>query len=64
MEDNIIGKTYPQNCGDSLIVLEKVKLEKSTRYLYRCQFQKYPCEVIVQKGHILNGKVCNNKIEY
>ena len=63
MEDNIIGNFYEQNCGDVLLVLEKIKLKENARWLYRCQFQKYPNEIVTQKGHILNGKVYNNKID-
>jgi hypothetical protein len=62
MEEEILNKIFKQNCGDSLLVLEKIKPEGSVRWLYRCQFQKYPCEVICQKGHILRGNINNPKI--
>ena len=50
---SIIGKEFPQKCGDSLLVLEKTnKKDRSGHYFYRCQFLNYPCEVLALKGSI------------
>ena len=59
---DIINKNFPQNCGDSLFVIEKTNIKKQN-YLYRCQFQKYPYEVLEIKDHILRGVVNNPQIE-
>lgn len=60
---SIIDKEFLQNCGDSLLVLEKTNFKnKSGNYLYRCQFKKYPCEVLALKGNIERGNVFNNLV--
>ena len=59
MIDNIIGKEFKQNCGDSLIVSNKS--DKSGYFL--CKFLKYPCEVTKSKVEILKGTCCNPQIE-
>lgn len=60
-EENFMSKIYPQKCGDDLKVLEKtdIKTDNSSNYLYKCQFQKYPCEILARKIHILNGHIFN-----
>ena len=59
--ENFIGYTFPQNCGDDLKVIEKIKTEK--RVLFKCQFLKYPYEVFAEKGNIKRGSVLNPQIE-
>jgi hypothetical protein len=67
-EDSFIDREFPQNCGDSLLVLEKTK-ERVFRnkgkgdFLYKGIFKKYPCEVIFNKGNLLKGQVNNPQIE-
>ena len=64
LDEDFIGHIFPQNCGDSLLVIEKSnKKDNGGNYLYRCQFQKYFYEVFVRKGHILNGSIINPQIE-
>jgi AraC-like DNA-binding protein len=65
MEDkDFIGKIWPQNCGDNLLVLNKSnKQNKDKKYLFCCQFQKYPFEGFYTKQNILNGRVNNPQIE-
>ena len=64
LDKDFIGHIFPQNCGDSLLVIEKSnKKDNGGNYLYCCQFQKYPYEVFVRKGHILNGSIINPQIE-
>lgn len=58
-EINFIGSVWKQNCDDELKVLEKTDKKQGTAYLYRCQFQKYPCEILAQKSDIEKGKVAN-----
>lgn len=60
-EENFKSKIYPQKCEDNLKILEKtnIKRSNSSNYLYRCLFQKYPCEVLARKSHILEGYVLN-----
>lgn len=62
-EKEFIGKEFKQNCGDTLLVLEKTTIQKNQRYLFRCQFQKYPYEILVEKQRIIRGSVLNPKIE-
>ena len=60
-EESFMSKIYPQKCGDILRIIEKtnMKTDNSSNYLYRCQFQNYPCEVLARKIHILNGYIFN-----
>lgn len=57
-EDNFIGREFPQNCGDSLLILSKEEINK-----YRGIFQKYPYEIIAQGSNIKRGKINNPRIE-
>lgn len=60
----MIGKVFQQLEGEKLKVLEKTIIkDKSGEYLYRCQFLKYPYEVIISKGRILKGNILNPQIE-
>ena len=60
MEDkDFINKEFPQNCGDSLLVLEKGK--KSGFWI--CKFLKYPHIIEASKQKILLGNVNNPEIE-
>ena len=60
-----VGKTYPQSCGDNLLVVEKTQLkDKDNSFLFRCKFQKYPYEILLSnKQRIKSGKVNNPQIE-
>ena len=65
MEDKeFIGKIFKQNCGDSLLILEKTtNKNKNGNYLFRAYFQKYPYEILVEKRTVLKGSVNNPQIE-
>ena len=63
MDNNFIGKIFEQNCGDSLLVLEKSETKRGKDILYRCVFQKYPMETLRTKSEILKGKCTNPEIE-
>ena len=65
MEDkDFINREFPQNCGDSLFVIEKTNIKnKNNHYLFRCYFKKYFYEVLKTKDEILKGKVSNPLIE-
>ena len=53
-ENSVINKVFPQNCGDTLKIINHYK-----DYYYKCQFLNYPCEVIARKDKILKGSVMN-----
>ena len=64
--DEIIGREFSQNCGDSLFVLEKTSQRNkggSGNILYKCQFIKYPSICLKTKCEILNGSVGNPELE-
>ena len=63
LKDNFIGKEFPQNCGDSLFVLEKTKIRKNGSFLYECESQKYPYKLLAFKDKIIKGSVNNPQIE-
>ena len=55
-----IDKIWPQNCGDSLKIIKKTDLKfKNKKSLFKCQFLKYPCEILALKEHILRKVVDN-----
>lgn len=56
------SKDWPQKCGDTLKVIDKVK-NKDNRTWYKIQFQKYPFEKIVSSVEIKRGSVLNPRIE-
>ena len=60
-QNEFIGQIFLQNCGDELQVLDKQY--KGNRAYYKCQFQKYPCEVFALKSNIIKGTVNNPQIE-
>ena len=63
--DELIGKEFPQNCGDSLIVLEKTtKKDNNGSFLWKCEFQKYPNIVFVGKNQILTGTTENHYLPW
>lgn len=67
-EKELFEKEWPQKCGDSLRVIQKVikprgEGKKGNLYLYKIKFIKYPFEKDVYKKHILNGSVVNPEIE-
>ena len=57
-ENTIIGKEFPQNCGDSLFILNYVG-----KGYYKGIFQKYSHEIIAQGSNIRRGTVVNPLIE-
>ena len=56
-----IGCNFLQNCGDTLKVLEKIKVGNIFRF--RCEFQTYPYTLLTDKKEILLGRVNNPEIE-
>lgn len=56
--DEFLGREFPQNCGDSLLVLSK----KEKDY-YLCKFIKYPYELKAKRDKIKIGQVNNPQIE-
>ena len=59
--NNFIGSIWKQNCGDSLIILEKTnKQDKDKSFFYRCQFQKYPYEILACSCEIKAGRLANH----
>ena len=65
MSEDFVGNIYKQNCGDSLLVLEKTDKKGKTNhnFLFRCKFLNYPCEILALKYTILKGLVFNPQIE-
>lgn len=57
--DEIVGKFFKTKSGDCLRVLEQLPKEKGKNLLFRCQFQKYPCEIFSRKKEILSGSIIN-----
>ena len=64
-ENEFIGKIFPQNCGDDLKVIKKTDKKNSSnhKFLFECEFQKYPYKLLAEKGNILKGTVLNPEIE-
>ena len=63
-EVEFIGKEFPQNCGDTLKVINKTEQKNNqNHYLYKCEFIKYPYKILIDKKRILNGSVLNPQIE-
>ena len=58
-----IDKIWPQNCGDSLKILEKSDIKKNSTYLWKCEFIKYPYKILALKQCILKGSIINPRIE-
>ena len=59
---DIVNKIFPQR-GDSLKVLSKLNKKYNEKYLYECEFIKYPCKIELIKSRILEGNVVNPLIE-
>ena len=61
-----IDKIWPQNCGDSLKIIEKSKEKRlgGNEYLWKAKFIKYPCEILVEKNKVLKGQIFNKEIFY
>ena len=59
IEDEFVGKIFPQNCGDNLKILSKFEGKE----YYECEFQKYPYKIIAYKNYFLKGSVINPLIE-
>lgn len=69
-DKEFIEKTWPQNCGDSLKIIEKTLLKKTfsngkigNNFLFKCEFVKYPYIIYKEKNEILRGSVVNPLIE-
>ena len=60
---DIIGKEFPQKCGDSLKIIKKTDKRGPSGILFECEFQKYPYKILKEKKHILSGSVLNPQIE-
>lgn len=63
---DLIGKIWKQNCGDSLLVIEKSSIQEKGdkgEFLFRCLFQKYPYEIFALKRRIFEGSIINPEIE-
>ena len=61
--DEFINKLWPQKCGDSLRILEKIpSAGKGKAALFKCEFVKYKIPIISQKHHIIKGEVYNKEI--
>lgn len=59
-----IQREWPQNCGDTLRIIEKTdKKDNWGKYLFKCEFKKYSNIVYVTKNQILKGTVVNSQIE-
>jgi hypothetical protein len=60
----LFGKEFPQACGDILRVIKKSdKKDKWGKFLYECEFLKYPFKILALRNHIQLGKVNNPQIE-
>ena len=62
-KDDLIGKVFPQKCGDSFVVLEKINFIKGKGILYKCKFLKYPYTFYETKSRILSITFDNPLIE-
>ena len=69
-DKEFINRIWPQNCGDSLKVIEKSNLKKTFsngkighNFLFKCEFQKYHFVIYRGKDEILKGNVLNPLIE-
>ena len=60
---NLKDKVFKQNCGDSLVVLEKTQQKNSSGALFLCNFTTYPYKILANKRAILQGWVVNPEIE-
>ena len=58
-----INKIWLQNCGDSLKILGKSDKKQGSHYFYKCEFQKYPCQILAQKDNFIRGLVVNPQIK-
>lgn len=63
-DKDFIGREFPQSCGDSLLVLEKIPSKgKGKPATFKCRFTKYKdIEVISQKHHIIKGEIYNKQV--
>lgn len=62
-EEEFISKIWSQNCGDNIKVKGKSSIKKNGKYLYECEFQKYPYQGFFFKQKIIDGSVLNPEIE-
>ena len=61
--EEFINKEWPQNCGDSLQIIEKTDRRYQKNCYWKCKFIKYPYKVFALKGDIIRGTVLNPQIE-
>lgn len=59
-EEEFIKKEWPQNCGDTLKILEKTEKKIGSALLFKCQFIKFPNIVYKTKAEIKSGRCFNN----
>jgi hypothetical protein len=59
-----IDKIWHQNCGDSLKIINKTDKKDGKDFLWKCEFQKYPCEILLRKSDILVGNVDNPNLPW
>ena len=57
--EEFVDKIWPQNCGDSLKILEKSDVKKGDTYLWKCEFIKCPFKILARKGDIIEGAIQN-----
>ena len=57
--EEFVNKIWPQNCGDSLKILEKT----TKKNYWKCKFLKYPYQTLASKSNIQKGVVNNPQIE-
>ena len=64
--EEFINKIWPQNCGDSLRIIEKSNVQdKCQRFLFKCKFIGYEKTYLRTKDAIINGLVSNwENLEY
>ena len=62
--EEIVGREFKQNCGDTLIVNFKSNNKGyQNKSLYNCTFKKYPISLEFFKRDILRGSCINPEIE-
>lgn len=63
-QEEFVKKEWLQHCGDTLKIVEKTNIKgRGNDYLFRCQFLKYPYEILTDKFTIIKGEVLNPQIE-
>jgi hypothetical protein len=57
LAEEFVGTIHPQNCGDSLLVLERSEFKRGTNSLWKCQFIKCGVVCYKVKTEILRGNI-------